>query len=150
MASIALHINTTQPLADTVGRAIAGALRPVSRDIQAALEQAQPELAWRLASTSLAQATASLTVNASSRTDLRLHLLAVDIALSPLTCLADGTLQEALEVWVEHRAWRVNPADGRRLAHLAAQRWGDSADVVWSQRVTPQGHWEASAWSLLA
>lgn len=150
MASIALHINTTQPLADTVGRAIAGALRPVSRDIQAALEQAQPELAWRLASTSLAQATASLTVNASSRTDLRLHLLAVDIALSPLTCLADGTLQEALEVWVEHRAWRVNPADGRRLAHLAAQRWGDSVDVVWSQRVTPQGHWEASAWSRLA
>lgn len=150
MASIALHINTTQPLADTVGRAIAGALRPVSRDIQAALEQAQPELAWRLASTSLAQATASLTVNASSRTDLRLHLLAVDMALSPLTCLADGTLQEALEVWVEHRAWRVNPADGRRLAHLAAQHWGDSADVVWSQRVTPQGHWEASAWSRLA
>jgi len=150
MAPIVLHINTTQPLADTVGRAIAGALRPVSRDIQAALEQAQPELAWRLASTSLAQATASLTVNASSRTDLRLHLLAVDMALSPLTCLADGTLQEALEVWVEHRAWRVNPADGRRLAHLAAQRWGDSADVVWSQRVTPQGHWEASAWSRLA
>jgi|GEM_PF-7069294 len=150
MASIALHINTTQPLADTVGRAIACALRPVSHDIRAALEQAQPELAWRLASTSLAQATASLTANAGSRTDLRLHLLAVDIALSPLTCLADGTLQEALEVWVEHRAWRVNPADGRRLAHLAAQRWGDSVDVVWSQRVTPQGHWEASAWSLLA
>jgi len=150
MASIALHINTTQPLADAVGRVIACALRPVSHDIQAALEQAQPELAWRLAATSLAQATASLTASASSRTDLRLHLLAVDMALSPLTCLADGTLQEALEVWVEHRAWRVNPADGRRLAHLAAQHWGDSADVVWSQRVTPQGHWEASAWSRLA
>jgi hypothetical protein len=150
MASIALHIKTTQPLADAFGRAIACALRPVSQEIQAALERAQPELAWRLASTSLAQATASLTTNDSSRTDLRLHLLAVDIALGPLTCLADGTLQEALEVWVEHRAWRVNPADGLRLARLAGQRWGAAADVTWNQRVTPQGHWEASAWTVLA
>lgn len=150
MASIALHIHTTQPLADTVGRAIACALHPVSHEIQAALEQAQPELAWRLASTALVQATASLTANDGSGTDLRLHALAVDIAVSPLICLADGTLQEALEVWVEHRAWRVNPAEGRRLALLAAQRWSAAADVTWNQRVTPQGHWEASAWSLLA
>lgn len=150
MASLALHVNTTQPLADTVGHAIASALRPVSRDIQAALEEAQPERAWRLVWTTLAQVAASLAINTDNRMDLRLHLLVIELAVRPLTCLADGTLQEALEVWIEHCAWRVSPMEGRRMADQVAQRWSTCTEVLWSQRVTPSGHWEASAWSPLA
>ena len=150
MASIALHVKTAQPLADTVGRAIALALRPVSHEIQTALEQAQPERAWRLARTTLAQVGSSLTGNASGGREGCLHLLAIEIAVSPLICLADGTLQEALEVWVEHRAWRVSPAQGRRLADQVVQRWNVCADVACSQRVSFSGHRETSAWAPLA
>ncbi|MGB2770961.1 MAG: hypothetical protein WBD79_17785 [Anaerolineae bacterium] len=149
MAHIALHINSPQSLPATAGQAIALALRPVSQEIHLALEQAQTERALSLATVTLAAASAQLTTPAAGPLDACLHLLAIEIAASPLTCLADGTLQEALEVWIEHRAWRVSPLEGRRLADRVAQRLSTGTDVTWSQRVAPNGYWQASVWAPL-
>ncbi len=150
MTQIALHINTPQTLPATAAQAIALALRPVSQEIHLALEQAQPERALGLATSTLAATSAQLSADAPGSLDASLHLLAVEIAASPLICLADGTLQEVLEVWIEHRTWRVHPLEGRRLAHQVAQRLQPGAEAAWGQHVSANGFWQASVWAPLA
>lgn len=149
MTTLALHIISPQPLPESAGQAIGLALRPVSLTIQRALEQAQPERALGLAWNALATLTGQLLPAGAEPAGCCLHLLALEIAAAPLHCLADGTLQEALELHIEHRAWRVEPAEGWRLAEQWAKRLDADAHVAWHQHPAPDGRWQVSAWAPL-